>query len=317
MKLYRRLGTYVMIGLLVLAVIGVGMIHKFFEEQTGDWKTELREQNKEIEERTQEEAAEVEGGQASEAGGEAAIGDNMDAFDQHMYAINNYRLEHDIPPSETTLWGFMNNGVDLTSLVTLFTIIVAGGIVASEFSWGTVKLLLIRPVRRTKILLAKYAATLMFALTLLIVLCVATFLIGAIFFGFSGLGDPYLAFVDGKVVEKSMVGHLFTKYSLECVSLVMMVTFAFMISTVFRTDALAIGLSIFLMFTGNTLVFSLSKYEWVKYILFANTDLSVYFDGQPIVEGMTLGFSVTVLLIYFAVFFVTSLLVFKKRDVAA
>ena len=42
------------------------------------------------------------------------------------------------------------------SIVVLLTVIVAAGIVASEFSQGTIKMLLSRPVKRWKILTSKY-----------------------------------------------------------------------------------------------------------------------------------------------------------------
>ncbi len=59
------------------------------------------------------------------------------------------------------------------------------------------------------------------------------------------------------------------------------------------------------------------KYNWAKYILFANTDLSQYTgERKPIIEGMTLGFSVTMLIIYYIVFIGLAWTLFRKRDVA-
>ncbi len=59
------------------------------------------------------------------------------------------------------------------------------------------------------------------------------------------------------------------------------------------------------------------KYEWAKYVLFANTDLLQYFEGSPMVDGMSLGFSITMLVLYFTLFQAVAFYVFKKRDVAA
>src|SRR5690625_7731056 len=85
--------------------------------------------------------------------------------------INNYYLEHDIQPSTYGAWQFVADNAGLLSIVSLLTIIVAAGIVANEFRWGTIKLLLIRPISRTKILASKYIAVLLFAFfTLLFVL---------------------------------------------------------------------------------------------------------------------------------------------------
>lgn len=197
------------------------------------------------------------------------------------------------------MWSFVKTSATLTTLISMFTIVVAAGIVAGEFTWGTIKLLLIRPVTRSGILLSKYIAVLLYGLTLLVILFLSSMVVGAIFFGIGDLSTPYLM----------------KTYLLNSIDLLMMVTFAFMISTIFRSSSLAIGLALFLMFTGQQFVLLLSDYQWVKYILFANTNLTQYFEGTPIVEGMTLSFSVFVLIIYFLLFNLLSGYVFNKRDI--
>ncbi len=75
----------------------------------------------------------------------------------------------------------------LTMLVSLFTIIVAASIVSSEFKWGTIKLLLIRPISRGKILWTKYVNVLIFSISMLIFSFLINLIIGAILFGINGL----------------------------------------------------------------------------------------------------------------------------------
>ena len=307
MKIYRRIGTWVMIGILLAATLLFGILLKLdspndFEGK--DWRKVLDEQNKGYEKQLAE--AEKEG--------------DSNAYQEYLresYAINQYRLDHNITP-EDSAWEFVQNASGLTSLITLFTIIVGATSVAGEFSWGTVKLLLIRSVSRSKILLSKYIATFQFALTMLVILFLFSFLVGALLFGLGDLTQPYLAYESGEVVEKSMLLHTLSLFGFRCVNLLMMATFAFMISTVFRSSSLAIGLAIFLMFAGVQMVSILAMMDqtWIKYLLFANTDLTPYFDGTPWVEGMTLSFSLTMLAIYFVLFNVTSWLIFNKRDVS-
>ena len=59
------------------------------------------------------------------------------------------------------------------------------------------------------------------------------------------------------------------------------------------------------------------KFEFAKYILFANTDLSQFIGGEPFIEGLTLPFSISVLVIYTVVFLVISFVTFNKRDITA
>lgn len=303
-KIYKRMGTWVMIGILVLVVALVGIFTKFVldPDSNADWKAQLSAEN----------------AQLTESLESAPMLEAQKRLLKERIALNEYRIEHDVEPiKRDSLWGYMVDATTFTGIAALFTIVIAAGMVASEFSWGTVKLLLIRPVSRTKILLAKYASTLLFALLMLLLLFSTSFLFGILFFGFGGAETPYISYSNGRVIEQNMVIHIIELFGFRSIDLIMMVTLAFMISTVFRSSSLAIGISLFLMFTGPQLVQLLSQYDWAKYILFANTDLQQYTTGTPLVEGMTMTFSIVMLLIYFALFAFLSLYIFKKRDVAA
>src|SRR5690625_5957268 len=95
--------------------------------------------------------------------------------------------------------------------------------------------------------------------------------------------------VDYQFQVVSVFKEMISSYGYGLVNLVMMATFAFMISTVFRNSSLAIGTAIFLMMAGSTIVGMFSERSWAKYILFANTDLQQYAPGYtPWIEGMTL-----------------------------
>ncbi|MFC4320898.1 ABC transporter permease [Litchfieldia salsa] len=305
MKIYRKVSTWIMIALIIVAVILFGVILKIEDKQNieePDWKVSLQQQNAQLEKDI----------------AEGYMPEQFVQMQERTILINEYRLENETPPMTKSVWSFTLEATPVIALITLFTIIVGASSVASEFSWGTIKLLLIRPVSRTKILLSKYLSTILFALFCLLILFVISLAVGAILFGFDGFAQPYLTVIDGVVVEKTMLAHVLGQYGLSSINLIMMSTFAFMISSIFRSSALSIGLAIFLMFTGvNVTSFIAMKFDWAKYILFANTDLSLYLEGMPVVEGMTMSFSITMLIIYFVVFNALSWWMFNKRDVAA
>ncbi len=194
---------------------------------------------------------------------------------------------------------------------------MGGGIVANEFSNGTIKLLLVRPSKRWKILLAKYISVLGYSLLMLIILLIVSFVVGGSLFSFEGVAVPYLANSNGQIHEVNMIAHIVGVCGLECISLIMMVTLAFMISSVFRNGAMAIGIGVFLLTVGNVITMMLARYDWSKYILFANTNLNQYIDGQPMVKGMTMTFSIIVLIVYFVIFNAISYIGFTRRDITA
>ncbi len=304
MKIYRRISTWIMLVILIAVAVVVGIVMNITASDSVDeqWKQNLLQQN----EMYKTDLANED------------LPDMVKDISKKELAINEYRIEHDIAPMESrSTWNFMTIAAEIVSLITLFTIVVGASSVASEFTWGTIKLLLIRPVSRAKILLSKYLATILFALFSLVLLFVVSFLVGSIFFGIEG-STPHLVYRDGAVHEVHMVSHILGVFGLKSINLIMMSTFAFMISTIFRNSGLAIGLAIFLMFVGvNVTALLATKFEWAKYILFANTDLSQYLTGYVLVEGMTMTFSVIMLIIYFVIFNTLTWFVFTKRDVAA
>lgn len=303
-KLYAQKSTWIMFIVLALIVIGGGLITKFmgpetdFKEYGDNWQEEVQAENAQL-------ATEME----------------EDEFLQFSNPViieeNNYYLENNIKPQPYDGWEYVLENSFLSSVISLFTIIVAAGIISNEFKWGTIKLLLIRPISRTKILFSKYASVLIFALTLLVFLLVTSLVVGAILFGLNGVNPSIVQQQAGGFGQNGVLGEIVQDYGLSLITLVMMATFAFMISAIFRSSSMAIGLAIFLMMAGNAIVAFLSQYGWSKYILFANTNLKQYMDGaEPLIEGMTLTFSIVVLLVYFALFIGAAWTAFTKRDIA-
>src|SRR5699024_11738426 len=94
-------------------------------------------------------------------------------------------------------------------------------------------------------------------------------------------------------------------------------TFALMISSIFRTSSPVIGTAVCRMMAATSIVQFFADKAWSKYILFSNTDLTVYDSLMgPVREEMTMGFSIGVLAVYWIVFMVAAWLFFTKRDIA-
>ncbi|GGL49880.1 ABC transporter permease [Sporolactobacillus putidus] len=306
MKIYRKNATKVMLIILLGMILAAGLIIKLNQpapKENTQWKQSLVQQNKMY----QQQMAQVKGSKQA-----------VNYYKQTI-ATNQYRIDHNLKPAQgMTLWSFVESAApNAALLISIFAIIVVSTSIASEFDTGTIKLLLIRPIRRTEVLLSKYLSTLMFAVFCLIVLFVFSWLIGGIMFGFGGAAEAHLSYINGKVYETSWVLAIWKNYLLSCVSLFMMVTFAGLIASAFRNSGLAIGLSIFLMMASSIIIQLLGGYSWVKYVLFANTDLTQYTTGTPLRSDMTLSFSLTVLAVYYVIFVIIGWLFYTKRDIKA
>lgn len=304
MKIYRRLRTWILVAVVIAVTAAMLILFHYINkvpQTNGDWRVTVQKQ----------------------------IDNNQRLLEQTFLPsdrvkieaklnVDQYRLEYNKPPTDRSLWGGVLNAVQLIALVTIFTVVIAADSVAGEFSGGTIKMLLIRPASRAKILLAKYVSVFAFAVLLLVALFGSSFLISGMLEGFSDRGASHIyADITGTVHEVNIMEHVLSTYGYQCVQLIMIVTMAFMISAIFRSSSIAIAFSLGIMFFGVAIGAFLTQYSWIKYYLFTNTDLTQYLNGSPVVEGMTMQFSIVVLAIHFLIFNMLSWMVFNKRDVGA
>ena len=212
------------------------------------------------------------------------------------------------------MWAYARSeALAVLTLMSIFAVVIAADSVAGEFSSGTIKLLLIRPWSRSKILLSKYLALALFMLLSMALLFVFTLLLNLALFG---SGGDYTFPNQGSM---SHFAYLAAFYGLSLIEMVVTVTMAFMISTVFRSGSLAIGLSIFVLLGGQIIASLLEWLDkpWVDYILFLHFGLQRHLAGYPMIADRTLGFSLGVLAGYYVIFMALSWYVFNRRDVAA
>ena len=303
MKLWHKKGNWVMLLFLVLFIVGPGAMMKYQELKNEDdttWQETVQQQMKFY---------------TDMIANEDLSEEEIKSFEEQI-AIFEYRLANNLPIElDTTVYSFMSFASNWVTLITLFTVVLAASIVSSEFSTGTIKMLLTRPVSRTKVLTSKLLTVFLYGILLLIVNIGLSALIGSLLFDTATSIE--LEMVDGEIVEKAVWGDLAYSYLLSCGDFVMSTLFAFFIGSVFRSSSLAIGLTMFLSFMGQLIVSLLSNYEIVKYIWITHTDLNQYVSGNHLVEDITMPFSLTILGIYAVLFIVMSYLSFSKRDVTA
>ncbi len=304
MKLWSKKATWIMAVLLIVILLANAGITKWIESTSpapeSDWQ----------------EMATMDMMMYQDQLENSDLGPAQQEYYEGQAAIAEYRLANDAAPFKIeSLQQQVLDGHMMLSLVTLFTVIIGAGIVAAEFSQGTIKMLLTRPVKRWKILTSKYITTMLFGLVFAILTFVSIALFSWIFFG---TGDgTFLVWNGSEVVEGSYWAEALKLSALSLASTWMIGTFAFMLGTVFRSSSLAIGVSIFLMFVGVQLVFLLQDFEIVKYYLFTHTDLTQFYTGFMPISDITMTMSLIVLAVYFLIFMLISYWTFSKRDVTA
>ncbi|MFY3790710.1 ABC transporter permease subunit [Ureibacillus sp. MALMAid1270] len=231
--------------------------------------------------------------------------------------MTEYRIANDLPAIDAM--GFHDVfDILLTFILTvvgIFTMVVAASIVSNEFGTGTIKMLLTRPAARWKILLSKLVASLLYGLALFAVSVVVALAGSYILFN---TGEAVtLSVVNGQVVEQVVETHFVKTIVLNAASIFMTTLFAFMLGTIFGSSTLAVSLSLVLLLMGSTVTMFLAKYEFAKYIWFAN-DLTQFQSGMmAVIPDLTLNFAIVVNIVYAIIFLAVSFTYFIRRDVTA
>ena len=239
-----------------------------------------------------------------------------------------YHLDRDIDPEAVSgplfTRGFANAASYL--LLHLLAIVFATDVVSSEFSQGTIKLLLTRPISRARVLSSKLAALLLaIGLTVLVGGCVA-YLFGGLAYGYKGWGAPILTGFKqtGGTFDASAVRSVplwqdaIAVFGLAWFAAAVVAVIGFLTSVLLRSTAASMGTMFAALILGTILPRLAPTWAFQKYLFPTNLPLPDYYSGSPPpIPGMTIEFSVLMLALWGLGAAVVAFVVFVRRDVLA
>ena len=229
----------------------------------------------------------------------------------HSTSLNDYASAH--KNFIGTMSGYM-------IFIVMFGVVIAGSILSDEFNKGTIKLLLVKPYSRTKILISKFIAAMICLLIFIIVMHLIQFVVGGIICGFNTYSavDVIYDYSKLNIVEistfKSIINNIITLLPIP----VLLSTLAFTLATIFPNAAFSIGIAMVGQIASELInMFIVSKkIDFLKYFVTMNWDLSGYlYGGSAPYEGLTMMKSSIICLIYLLIMIVLSIVLFKKKDI--
>jgi len=232
--------------------------------------------------------------------------------------VNVADYEGGFESDEVNYWSVFFASNSLIKIVGMLIIVITGSALANEFSSGTIKFLLINPVKRWKILVSKYIMSISLGYIIIFTLYILTAVLAMLFFGTDMISADHITYANGEIVSVNGFAYMIKTYLLSSVNVVVMATLAFAISSLVRSTSLAIGISLFSMLSGNVIISILKEelyIDWSRYLLFANTDLSAIANGNSMYANHSLGFAVTVIAVHMVVFFLVAWDGFTRREI--
>jgi ABC-2 type transport system permease protein len=298
LKIFTNKTPFFFVGVIFVLVTANGFLSNHMTSSSSHWKSQVKEEISDLEDTLKIE--DIPAGVAS------STSQNIDLL--------NYHLDNDINPYEVNAWTFINDSFMITSLITLFTVIIASKIVAREFTKGTIKFLIIRPFKRWKILLSKYVATLTFGFLLYLLFIVIATIVGTIFYGFGSLDFTVINNINGSFTKSYLALNVLGYFLSKLISTVVISSIAFTISTVCKSETLAVMISLAILFGGTIFTSFISHYWWSKYLLFNNLNLTEFVTNGEIFSSQ-MGISLLIIVSHFIVMIILSFTVFNKKDI--
>lgn len=211
---------------------------------------------------------------------------------------------------------FDNYGIFAIAII----IMIAGTIMSEEFNKGTIKLLLVKPYSRTKILLSKFITVMLMVIFVVLIMGIMQLLVGGVVFGFDSLSEPVVAynFNTNSLQEINVFVYFLTQFLAQLPIFILLATLAFALGTIFTNSALAITISLLGYIAANIINQLAISYniKFLEYFVTMNWDLSQYLFGNlPNMEGMTMTFSIITCIVYFLIMIISTWIIFKKKNI--
>jgi ABC-2 type transport system permease protein len=236
-----------------------------------------------------------------------------------------FYLDHDIEPDKPTVPIVVRMVANVSGwLLPLLVAMLGSDIVSAETAEGTDKLLLTRPVRRWKILLAKLSTLWIFATLTLVAAAVLSWLVSVpvlpkgswtapMFNGFKlSAGTVRLDDVRQLPLWKDAL----IAYGLEWYALLAVAAIMLMLSVLFRSSAASIGTMLASLIGGTILTRVSPEFMAGKYLFVSALTLSDYYTGEPTpYEGMSMIFCITLLAAWAVGAMIVAFTQYTRRDV--
>ncbi len=237
-------------------------------------------------------------------------------------ANNKYIIDNkvDINSPKTTRNLLINTLSDNFLFIMIIVAAGAGSIVSTEFDKGTIKLLLVRPYSRNKILLSKYIVSMFMIIFAILSAFIMQLIIGGIFFGFSSLNIPVVIynFVQNKVMHINLFKYIFDNVLAVLPEFILLATLAFAISTITNVSTLGVGSPI--VGVGAADIINLIAINRniipLKYFVTLNWNFTNYlYGGVNSFPTLSIPFSILICTIYFLIMIITAFIIFNKRNI--
>lgn len=238
-------------------------------------------------------------------------------FKEAEYILENEQDINNMTTANYSIKTFLSSTILLYIII---LIVISGTIVSDEYSKGTIKNLLVKPYKRTTILLSKLIVVLIMIIFSFLILFSAQVFISAIIYDTETILDPVVEYnVKAEEIQKfNLFYYVFREYIYTLPYILVFVLFAFAVSTITTSTAAAVTLGMTSFMASNIVNQILTTFtpKWMKYVP------TIYWHWYKFISpdynaSLNLDFKVAIIVtvVTWFIFLIPTFILFKKKDI--
>ena len=209
---------------------------------------------------------------------------------------------------------------DYEIFIIIIVLLVSSSIISEEFNKGYIKLLLIKPFKRSKILLSKYLTTIIILIMTILITILFELIIGGYLFGFNTLSMKVAAynFNTNSIQEFNIFIYMFIRIGYQLPKLLMLLTICFAIGVISCNTILSFSITM-LLYTFSTTINNLlikSNIHFLNYIITLNWDFKYYilspYGPNEFITNKT---SLIVYIVHLLIIIALMIEIFNKKNI--
>ena len=236
-----------------------------------------------------------------------------------------YKIEHKLLTLESEVQPNMveivSSGLtEMSIFIVIGLIMIGASVLSEEFEKGTIKLLLVKPFTRNKILISKIIASII----MIVIFCLyVTVLntVSSIIYN-NNLGMPFIYslceynFSLHKVVEYNIFNHYILTFISQMIYFIILDLIVICFSTFTTSTAISTSFGFGLLLGAEILTAFVQKFKWIPLLpMYTSNMINVFFGQPPEYKILTLPVQVFFNIVYVILFIGLAMFIFKKKDI--
>ena len=207
-------------------------------------------------------------------------------------------------------------------ILVVIAIYISCMIITEEINKRTIKNLLIKPHKRSTILISKMIACLVTIILSMIFICITQYIVGGLIYGFDSYTLGYIGydFNTGEVFEINSIQFIVLEGLSKLPIYIIIILFCIFMGTINNNTSMTMILTLIVFIVASSVITEWSKVESLstvfRYFITNNWDFSTYLlGGFSEIPEINLEFSIAIYAVYFIILYTSSIKIFSNKEI--